>query len=141
MVLDDKLKEVTLEDIKQIDILNLDSYARINEEALNILYNKGIIDDSSIEGALEVAVFNQARQDYDMMTAKDRAYIIYADHIGRPGCLAYALNKDKFSEKEIKKIPFDHGYNADTFQKHYGEENLLSVLREELLNPKPASNN
>jgi len=29
------------------------------------------------------------------MTAKGRSYPIYADHIGRPDCLAYALDKDK----------------------------------------------
>ena len=137
MALNDKLKTVTIEDLKQINILIIDSYARRNHEILNFLYNQEIIDDSSIEGALEVAVFNQARQDYDMMTAKGRSYTIYADHVGRPDCLAYALDKDKFSQKEIKKIHFDHEDTAESFLKRYGHQNLLSILREELLNPKP----
>ncbi|MBT4375762.1 hypothetical protein HOD29_00085 [archaeon] len=137
MALNDKLKTATIEDLRQIDILMIDSYARRNQETLDFFYNQGIIDDSSIEGALEVAVFNQARQDYNMMTAKGRSYPIYADHVGRPDCLAYALDNGKFSRKEIKKIPFDHGDTAETYPQRYGKENLLSVIREELLNPKP----
>jgi hypothetical protein len=115
----------------------IDIYARRNQETLNFLYNQGIIDDSSIEGALEEAVFRQARQDYESMTMKGRPYTIWADHIGRPEYLAYAFERGKFSRKEIKKIPFDHGDTAETFSQHYGKKNLLSILREEILNPKP----
>ncbi|MGM5481022.1 MAG: hypothetical protein ACQESE_01280 [Nanobdellota archaeon] len=135
MPLNDKLKTATIEELKQVDILMIDSYGRRNKEILNFLYNHGIIDDSSIEGALEVAVFNQARQDYNLMTIKGGAYTIYADHIGRPDCLAYALDKDTFSKKEIENIPFDHEDTAETYYQKYGEENLLSLIREELLNP------
>lgn len=136
MALNDKLKTATIEDLRKVNILMLDSYARTNEATIIFLYNQGIIDDSSIESALEEAVFNQARDDYNMMTAKGREHTIYADHVGRPDCLAYALNKNKFSKKEIGQIPFDHGYTAETFPKRYDRENLLSILREELLNPK-----
>lgn len=137
MGLNDKLKTATIEDLREVDILMLGSYARQNEETLNFLYKQEIIDNTSIESALEEAVFNQARQDYNVMTAKGRPYTIWADHVGRPDCLAYALSKNKFSKKEIKKILFDHGDTAETFLKSYDRENLLSVLREELLNPKP----
>jgi hypothetical protein len=137
MSLNDALKTATIEDLKKVSILMLDSYARQNQEVLTFLYEHKIIDDSSIEGALEEAVFKQARQDYETMTRKGRPYTIWADHVGRPECLAYALDKSKFSRKEIKQIPFEHGETADTFPQHYGRKNLLSILREELLNPKP----
>jgi len=137
MVLNDKLKTAMIEDLKQVDILMIDFYARRNQDTLTFLYNQGIIDNSSIEYALEVAVFNQARQDYDRIIAKSKAHTIHADYIGRPDCFAYALDNGKFSSKEIKKIPFDYGYTAETYPKRYGKENLLSVIREEILNPKP----
>ncbi len=137
MSLNDVLKTATIENLKRVSILMLDSYARQNQKTLDFLYKHKIIDDSSIEGALEEAVFRQARQDYETMTRKGRSYTIWVDHVGRPECLAYALERSKFSGKEIKQIPFDHGENAETFPQHYGKENLLSILREELLNPKP----
>ena len=135
MSLNHALKTATIEDLKKVRILTLDSYARQNQDILTALYNEGIIDDSSIEGALEDAVFKQAREDYETMTRKGRTYKILADHVGRPECLAYALERSKFSREEIKQIPFDHGETAETFPQHYGRENLLSILREELLNP------
>ncbi len=137
MALNDAIRTATIEDLKKISILMLHSYSRQNQDALTFLYDHRIIDDSSIEGALEEAVFRQARQDYETMTRKGGYYTLWADHVGRPECLAYALERNKFSGKEIKKIPFDHGETAETFTQHYGIKNLLSNLREELLNPKP----
>jgi len=137
MSLNYALKTDTIEDLKKISILFLDDYARQNQETLTFLYKHGIIDDTSIEGALEEAVFRQARQDYKTITRKGRPYTIWADHVDRPECLAYALERDKFSRKEIRQIPFDHGENAETFIRNYGIKNLLSILRKELLNPKP----
>ncbi|MCH8329523.1 MAG: hypothetical protein IIB81_03975 [Nanoarchaeota archaeon] len=87
-----------------------------------------------INSIIKKAVIMQARQDYQIMTSK-RIYTIYADHVMSPECLAYALGKREFSESEIEKIPFDHGDTPETFQKKYGEENLISNLRKSLLNP------
>src|SRR3989344_5983632 len=105
MELNDRLKTAIIEDLKQVEIIFLDYYARENKEILNFLYNHCIIDDTSIEFALEEAVFNQARKDYIMMTSEGRPYTIWADHVGRPDCLAYSLDKGKFSKREIEKIP------------------------------------
>ena len=138
MSLKDALKTAVIEDLKKVRILTLDSYARQNQETLAFLYEHGIIDDSSIEKALEEAIFRQARQDYEIMTRKGKPYIIWAaDHVGSPECFAYALERGEFSRREIKRIPFDHGDTVETFPQDYGKENLLSSLREELLNPKP----
>jgi hypothetical protein len=137
MALNDKLRTETIQDLNQIDLYEIDTYAKKNKNNLSFLYNQGIIDDLSIESALEVAVLNQAIQDYNIMTNEDRKVSIYADHIDRPDCFAYALQKDIFSNTEIKRIPFDHGQTVETYTQRYGKENLLSTLREELLNPKP----
>lgn len=137
MALNDALKTATLDEIRKVDVLMIDMFARTNQSTLAFLYDNGIIDDASIELALEDAVVKQARRDYETMTAKGRAYTIYADHCGRPDCLGYALEKGEFKPKEIKRIPFDHGYTAETFPQRYSSPDLLSRVREELLNPKP----
>lgn len=138
MSLTDKLKEATIADLEHITILALANYARKNERIIDFLYDNAIIDDSSIERALEKAVIAQARGDYEIMTREGRPHTVHADHVisGRPDFLAYALQKGAFSDKEIVKIPFDHGDTAETFQRTYGKVNLLSTLREELLHPK-----
>lgn len=137
MALKDILKTAIMEDLKQADMLKIQFYGIKNQETLNFLYRRGVIDDSSIESALEVVVLNQARQDYTMVTNKRTNFPTSADQISRPDCLAYALDKGKFSPEEIKKIPFDHGASVETYCKRYGKENLISIVKEELFNSKP----
>ncbi|MCX8146889.1 MAG: hypothetical protein N3D84_00265 [Candidatus Woesearchaeota archaeon] len=137
MSLNEALKKAIIEDLKKVNLLMLNYYAHQNHKILIFLYEHRIIDDSSIECALEEAVFRQAREDYETMTKEGRPYTIWADHLHMPECLAYALGRGEFSREEIKKIPFDHGQNAETFFQRYGKKNLPSILREELLNPRP----
>lgn len=49
----------------------------------------------------------------------------YPDHTFWPEVLAYAIREGEFSTEEIERICFDHGYNATTFIKGYGENDLL----------------
>jgi hypothetical protein len=134
--LNDKLKQSALEDLSNTSLSFFDSYSRKNSEAFNFLYSKKILDNESIDNALEKAVIKQAKDDYNfMMSIKHR--VVYADHAGVPEYLAYALDKKVFSEKEIKKIPFDHGQNAEIFIKDYFKKDLISSLRNNLLSPKP----
>lgn len=135
MSLKESLKTTVIEELKQVSINGLNFYARTNADVLTALYSIGVIDDSSIEGALEEAVFRQAQIDYYFLTG--RKSHTWADHVGRPECLAYALTHGKFSPKQISRIPFNSGDSAETFLGRYGKENLLVHLREELLNPPP----
>lgn len=136
MPLNDALKTATLEELKKLNLLTLNTYVTVNREVLKFLHDRGIIDDSSIEAAFEPAVFNQARGDYEyMITARD--FTVYADHVGMPICLAYALDNDRFTRREIRKMHFDYGETAETFSGQYHTGRLLSILREQLLNPTP----
>jgi hypothetical protein len=139
MDLSDAIRSIIIEDLKRVDLLVLDRYARQNQTVLHALYDHKIIDEPLIEGALEEAVFLQARHDYETMTRKGRPDRLFADHLGRPSCLAYALERNKFSEAEIAQIPFDHGQNASSYAKQFRQPDLLPRLREELLHPKPLS--
>jgi hypothetical protein len=137
MSLNDKLKEVTIKEIESLDIFFLDYYARNNKKVLNFLYKERIIDDASIENAMIEPVLKGAREDYNLMLkTKDKWSKVYPDHLARPEFLAYGISNNIFSGRELRKIPFDHGENPEKYCKLYGKENLLSILREELLNPR-----
>lgn len=135
--LNDKLKEAVLDDIKNLDLYSMVFYAPSNNKTLKFLCDNNVVDEGSIESALEHAVFERAKKDYEKLTNPDN--LIYPDHFGRPESLAYAINKGIFSEKQIRKIKFDYGEDAQSFSRLYGNPNLLSTLREELLNPKSRS--
>jgi hypothetical protein len=138
MSLNDKLKEVTIKEIESLSIFSLDYYARENKKVLNFLYKQKIIDDASIENAIKKPVLKEAREDYDLMLkkTKDKWSKVYPDHLARPEFLAYGISNNIFSLMELRKIPFDHGENPEKYCKLYDKKNLLSILREELLNPR-----
>lgn len=137
-MLKEALKQATLQDVRNLDLLHLPFYARSNHDVLEFLHSQGIVDDSSLEVALETAVFARAKEDYDLVIkTKGRPSRIYPDHVGRPDCFAYGIAHDVFSARELRKIPFDHEETPETYCQHYGRKNLLANLREELLNPKP----
>ncbi len=135
MSLNDSLRKVVIEELKNVDFHLFDAYARENQITLTVLHQNRIIDDASIERVLEEKVFRQARIDYEGTIRKERS--AHIDNAGRPEYFAYALKKDKFSKEEIEQIPFDHGETAETFAQKYEIKNLLSVLREKFLDPKP----
>ena len=94
-------------------------------------------DEEQIKASLEKIAFSQARNDYDcMVKRKNSETPLYPDHVWRPELLAYAIEKDIFTEKELKKIPFDHGENPTSYAVQYQNKNLLETLFQELTNPK-----
>lgn len=135
MSLDEKLKQVVLEDIKEVNLLLFDSYSSQNSSYIKALYDQGVVDNSSLTSALETAVLKQARRDYTTMISST-TYTIYADHIGRPDCFAYALKKGEFSQGEIKKIPFD-GESVISYIHQYEKKYLIDELKKQLLHYNP----
>lgn len=135
--IDEATKGVLIQELKKIEICDINSYALENHDVLERCYNGGIMNDHFIENCLVYGVSKQAREDYGIMMDYRGFATTYADSIASPECLVYALEKGEFSRKEIQKIPFDHGQNVETFSQRYGKENLLSELREKLLHPKP----
>lgn len=131
MSLKDKLKEVALSEISEIDLNMLFFYAKVNKDIFCFLSKQGIIRDEEIEGALEKGVLRKAKEDYKRVIRKNCRN--YPENIYRPEFLAYGLVKTIFSSEEIERISFDK--DVEQFCKEYGDKNLLSRLREELLNP------
>ena len=131
------LKKATLEYISKLDISFMPLFSRSDSDNLNYLYSQGILDDASLENALETAVITKAKEDYDLIVkSKGRFDRLRPDHVSMPEVFAYAISKGVFSDKELSSISFDHGETPQVYCKTYGRENLLEILRKELLNPK-----
>jgi hypothetical protein len=140
MDLTDKLRLSALVDLSQVELSNLSRYARKNKPAITALYEHKILDDSMIDNALRAAVLSQAQTDYDYMTSgKVSRELTYPDHLVENSrkSFAYALSIGLFSDKELKRIPFDHGDTPESFVRSYLPKDLFSELRQEYLNPKP----
>lgn len=135
MSLNDKLREAVVEDLSNLRLFFFDNYVQRHAGTFSALREQGVINEQDVQEALKVVVLREARAAYDLMTKKDAPYTTYADHVGRPECLAYALKQGEFSRAEIAKIPFDHGQTAQTFPERYGKPNLLCDLATELLYP------
>lgn len=133
MTLVDKVKGTVLDYIRTIDVTRLGSFPEMRDnkelDLLRFLYQGGVIDNTSIDAALEEAVFAQARKDYRWVSGGHRRY---ADHVSSPECFAYALRKGVFSSDEVSKIPFDHGDTAETYPQDYGSDKLFDGLRDAL---------
>ena len=110
-------------------------YFEPNNNKISKFFEDYKYPNHSIERALEIAVFNQARRDFKDITNPKNP--IPPDHIGV--CFPYALANNEFSEEEISQIHFDHGDNVQSFIKKHYKEGLISILREKILNPSMES--
>jgi len=137
MDLNEIIKQIVIDQLKNINLVFLNEFAHKNHEIITFLYNQKIIDDQIIKFALEEAVINYGFRYYNLITNKKSLVQEYPDHLPIPEILSYSLNKNLFSKKHIAKIKFDHGDNLETFIKKYDPTNLLETFRKELLNPRP----
>ncbi|MBS3071998.1 hypothetical protein J4408_03335 [Candidatus Pacearchaeota archaeon] len=135
-MLKDSLKEATIKYLESLDIDLSFLYAQHNSEELRNLRDRKIISDEEIEDALEVAILNQARKDYDHVKKTHFRSGIEADHIGYPEILVYGIERNLFSATEKGKFVLDHGMNLETFCKQYRDKEILKHFREKLLSPK-----
>lgn len=140
MVVREKLRKYVLGSLKNVGVLNPENYGRKNHAFFNRLYSRNIIDDSFIEGGLEFSVFKRARRDYNILRKRNyQGYSNFADDVGSTQAFGYALANGLFSDKEIKKIPFERGDSLENFILKYGSRDILSSIKDKILNPKPES--
>ncbi len=129
-----QIRDVVLASIEGVDLYFLNHFANENCVLLQTLYGLGVIDDESIDKALEKPVIDVAKVSYKLV-ASGKEYI---DHVYRPEILAYALSRnDVFSDKQKRELPIDDENSLEDFiRKHLGKD-LFATLRFELLNPRP----
>lgn len=134
--LPEELRKKKLGKISESSADVLYSETPILNKSLAFLYSEKIIGDEELDKAIEGAVLKQARADYEFLIGRRTSYN-WADSLPMRvrEVLAYGIEKGIFSDEELEKIPFDHGENPGIFCQKYGNENLISELREKLLKP------
>jgi hypothetical protein len=131
MALNDDLRQVTLKNIEQLDINNLPIYSITNSKSINFMRETGIVDDLSLEKALEVAVLARAKNDLFGLSNRSN----YMPYIKRPECLVYAIQQGVITKRELSRVNFINKEPIESYCRRYIQNNLLQNLREELLKP------
>jgi len=138
-MLEYKIKDVVLDDLKKLKIYELGPYSRDreNHNILNFCYDNKFIRDFDLDSILEELVLKEAKRGYSILAHNSHLFQKFPDHLDYPECFAYAIEKEIFTKPQIKKIKFDHEETPESFVKTYSREDLLGYLRKELLHPKP----
>lgn len=131
MNLKQKIADIIIQDIKCLDILFLNEYARENRDLISSLYVLKCLQDDQIENALKISVIKKAVEEYEFLK---RSRLNFAEETLHPEYLVYALENDKFSLRQIRKIPFKNK-SIETFIQQYRDESLLANLKKRFLNP------
>lgn len=137
MKLNEKILNV-LADISE-NIGNIKEYRKNKHSLLNYMYKKGMIDDLDIESAIDAGIRSEARTYFSIIKMNDKDGGYYPDDISHPEFIAYCIKQGEFSKEEISRIIFD-GENSEEFCRLYGRKNLVSKLREKILNYKESIN-
>ena len=129
------VKSAVIKELSEIELYLLPS-TNSDVEILKLLCNNNVINNIDIEQALEKSVLRRAVKDYFfILKGQYSPNWSSLDHHIVPEYFAYAIEKGLFSEKELKKIQFENGETSEDFVREFGKKNLLSHLRENLLNP------
>ncbi|MBW6462419.1 MAG: hypothetical protein K0B07_05215 [DPANN group archaeon] len=131
---EDNIRKMMLDEISNIRLTHLREYALDNQDTLKTIYGNGILDDANIENALEKPMLIQLWVNYKMLSTG----LVPLENLYKPELIAYALENDMFSEEQLTLIPLNHdGDTLLSIIKMYGQKDLFSSLKDELLNPKP----
>jgi len=104
-------------------------------------YNRGIIDDETLDKALELAALKQGENDLRYLQPPRKEGLSYADFLPRPEFLAYAIEKHIFFGEEERSIPLSPGTTLDGFCRQYGQKDLINILKKELKQMGPEKPN
>lgn len=137
MSLEKQIRDIAVQEIENLSLDSLYIGVSMDHQILTSLRDLEVISNEDIETALGTAVLLEAKKDFEyLLITPSHSKQRTADSLGHNEFLAYALSRSFFSLEETDKIPFDNGQNATTYIMKYSHENLLSELREKLLNPR-----
>ncbi|MBU0459313.1 MAG: hypothetical protein KKH52_02000 [Nanoarchaeota archaeon] len=128
-----ELRTIILDEIAKIKLTSGQVEDFSYRPELNCMYGNKLITDEQIETALELAVFSQARQDYEMLMNHPVNEESPVSSARLKPLFAYALKQGHFISEEITQIAFDQG-GLISYLENHAEPDLLKKLRTELLN-------
>jgi len=132
--LEKEIQDVLINEIRKKDpVITLHSFAQLYHKEIKHLYDAGILDDTSLEKALEEITISGAKRAYEWVVKGK----FYADHVPFVEGLAYALMRDDvFTPKQKINMPLDHGMTLDKYCNTYGSKDFIADMKKEFLNPK-----
>ena len=134
-MLTDKLRAAVVESIGEAHLHLLDVFAHRNSQHIKYLLQQGVINVEAIDEALEKLVLKQAKIDYQYLSGiRARDGSVEACHHATSEYLAHAMTKPNF-DLEFGPVNFEDARSKDEFYKKYGQPQLITRLRNELLNP------
>ena len=134
-MLTDKLKAAVVESIGEAHLHFFDVFVQRNSADINYLLQQDIINNELIDLALETLVLKQAKIDYQYLCGiRARDGSVEAAHHCTSEYLAHAMSKPNF-DLEFGPVNFEDAKSKEEFYKKYGQPQLITRLRNELLNP------
>lgn len=128
--------EKTIYEIQKLDTLLINEFSWRRRGLINFLREKNYLGNIKLDKALETAVFKRAQEDYSFLIRREKSIDFFAEELLHPEYLAYAIMKGKFSDRQIKKIPFDPYNIKGSFLDNYADECLILRIRDRFLNPQ-----
>jgi hypothetical protein len=100
-----------------------------NAVLLKYLVDNGFVARTTLEDFVHTVVMEAGREMYEIHTRRN----VPPDHLASPDVFGYAIAHGAFTERELKKIRFDHGETLDEYRAK--AEGLLVRLVDQLLSP------
>lgn len=129
MLFSELAKEAIVEYIRNTDIVRIKAFSGLNRDFLKLMVEKEYIEKSDLEDAISESIHHRAREDYEKSVLEKN----FDEHSTDPAYLAYSIEKDKFSEKELGKLKFDHGENLETFWESFYDPELPKTILDKIL--------
>ncbi len=121
MSLIDKFKEVFLEEFSEVDLDNVDDYARKNNKEITFLCDSDSSFSEKIEKTLGEKIIKKVQENYYPKLFRGCSL----DSLPYPEYLAYTLQENVFSFDELYKINLGNDSWKNDVIKKYSKENLL----------------
>lgn len=96
-----------------------------NTRVLNVLIKEGVVTQEKLLGTIHTLLKKTGRNCYNQHMRGE-----YPDHTSSPQAFAYALKHDEFTQKEERRIQFDHGETKLSFIEHYAGNIQQSIFNQ-----------
>ena len=131
MPLINRFEEDFLEEFSELNLDNVNNYMRENNKAIIFLCGFSESINEKIEKILGKFIIKKVRENYypRLLRGCD------SESLEHPEYLVYALQENRFSSDELRKINLETDSWRIAFISKYSEKNLLKNAREKLLRP------
>ena len=126
---DKTLEKAVIDGIERVTIyegsISFMEWNNKNARILSLLIKEGVVTQEKVLGAIHTLLKKTGRDCYNQHLTGE-----YPDHTSSPPALAYALKHDEFTQKEERRIKFDHGKTKSSFIELYASNVQQSIFNQ-----------